>query len=94
MIGIVAGTASGLILFSGFLDHLHSDATRMAIFFGLLVPIRVVEWQLLLWWMYREFPFPRRTRAMLITFGILTSFVLDAIGIAAAFVIPGRAWIC
>ena len=93
-IGILAGTVSGLLLFYGFLDRLGNSMTPLVIFFALLVPIRVLEWRLLLWWIYRDFPFTRRTRGVLVTFGILTSFVLDAIGIAAAFVIPGGAWIC
>ena len=93
-IGILAGTASGLLLFHGFLDHLGNSAMPVVIFFALLIPIRVFEWRLLLWWMYREFPFTLPTRLMLIGFGILTSFALDVIGILAAFVIPGGAWIC
>jgi len=93
-IGILAGTVSGLLLFYGFLDHLGNSAMPVVIFFALLIPIRVIEWRLLLWWMYRDFPFTRRARGILVTLGILASFTLDAIGIAAAFVVPGGAWIC
>lgn len=93
-IGIIAGTASGLLLFSGFLDHLHSERLAFAIFFALLIPIRIFEWRLLLWWMYREFPLASRSRAIVISFGIVTSFALDAVGFFAAFAIPGGAWIC
>jgi len=94
LIGLAAGSVSGLLIFSGFLDHLHNDGLSMFIFFALLVPIRIGEWWFLLWWMYREFPIDPNTRGRLITFGILVSFALDAIGILAAFVLPGGIWIC
>jgi len=44
--------------------------------------------------MYRQFPISSNTRGKLITFGILVSFALDAIGILGAFVLPGGIWIC
>jgi hypothetical protein len=93
-IGVAAGSASGLLIFSGFLDHLGNDTVAISIFFALLIPIRILEWRLLLWWMYREFPFASSTRWKLVTFGIVTSFALDALGMFTAFVMPGGIWIC
>jgi len=94
VIGVLVGSVVGLSIFSGLLDRLPSNQTTTLIFFALLVPIRILEWRFLLWWMYREFPFSPGTRGRLVTLGILTSFALDAIGILAALVIPGGIWIC
>jgi len=94
VIGVGAGTLAGLSFFSGIpgLDR-HGDIVTI-IFFALLVPIRVGEWWFLLWWMYRDFPLSSNTRGRIITYGILVSFALDAVGILAAFFLPGGVWIC
>jgi hypothetical protein len=68
--------------------------TGNVLFFSLLIPVRVFEWWLLLRWIYREFELSRRQRTALIAGGIVTSFALDALGIAAAFVLPGGMWVC
>jgi len=60
----------------------------------MLALVRVFEWWLLLRWIYRGFPLNRRQRNGLIAGGIVTSFALDALGIAAAFVLPGGMWVC
>jgi hypothetical protein len=44
--------------------------------------------------MYRDYPLSSNTRGKLITYGILASFALDAIGTLAALVLPGGIWIC
>jgi len=64
------------------------------IFFCLLLPVRVLEWLLLLRLLYRKFQLNTRRKAVLITGGILVSFALDLIGMMAMFVIPGGAWVC
>ena len=93
-IGVVAGAVAGVAFFHGIPGlEKHNDMVTW-IFFVLLVSIRTGEWWLLLWWMYREFPLSKNTRGKLITFGILVSFALDAVGILAAFVLPGGIWIC
>ncbi|MBS1802668.1 MAG: hypothetical protein JST28_04845 [Acidobacteria bacterium] len=94
VIGVLVGSVAGLSIFSGLLDRLPSNQTTTLIFLALLVPIRILEWRFLLWWMYREFPFSSGTRRKIITLGILVSFALDVIGIFAALVIPGGIWIC
>lgn len=64
-------------------------------FFGSgLVILRVAEWLFFLWLMYRRFQLSRPGRETLVGLGVLTSFVLDAIGIFTAMVAPGGAWIC
>ena len=94
VIGIAAGALAGLSFFSGIPGLENHGAIVTIIFFALLVPIRIGEWWFLLWWMYRDFPLSNNTRGTIITFGILVSFALDAIGILAAFVLPGGIWIC
>jgi hypothetical protein len=39
-------------------------------------------------------PFKEALGWKLITFGLLVSFALDAVGIIAAFVFPGGMWVC
>jgi len=63
-------------------------------FFGGLIPIRVLEWGLLLR-LYYESRFLGNSRAWRWSAaGVGWSFVLDAIGIVAAFVVPGGFWVC
>lgn len=64
------------------------------LFFTLLVPVRVGEWGLLLWWVYRLKLFSNLSCIKLITFGLLVSFALDALGIITALVLPGGMWVC
>jgi hypothetical protein len=94
LIGILAGSLAGLLFFSGIPGLNNESNWPTIIFFALLIPIRIGEWWFLLWWMYRDFPTLPDTRGRLITFGILVSFALDAIGILAAFLMPGGIWIC
>jgi hypothetical protein len=39
-------------------------------------------------------PFNDELGLSLITWGILVSFALDVLGLAAAFVMPGGVWVC
>jgi hypothetical protein len=94
VIGVAAGALAGLSFFSGIPGlEKHGELTTV-IFFALLVPIRIGEWWFLFWWIYREFPVSNNIRGRLITYGIFVSFALDAVGILAAFVLPGGVWIC
>lgn len=96
-IGVVAGLLyGGMWLFFG---EVPADQPPHAfflplVFFGLLLPIRLAEWSLLisifldrklknrsLWW-----------KVSLVGSG--WSYCLDVIGVIAAFVIPGGVWIC
>ena len=59
---------------------------------GLLIAVRVGEWQFVLRLAHRE-----AKRILIHAFtavGILWSFVLDAIAVAAAFAVPGGFWVC
>jgi len=92
LIGVTIGAVVGL----GFWKipyFAHADDSASIYFFTLLVPIRIVEWQLLLRWAYRDFHFDVRELRIPVL-GLLASFALDALGILAAFVLPGGFWIC
>jgi hypothetical protein len=91
-IGIAAGlTYGGLSMTTGLFGH--GDMASLAYLLGLL-PVRVGEWWLLLWFFFRNKTRDRLKTSQGIGGGILVSYALDAIGIAAAFVLPGGFWVC
>jgi hypothetical protein len=93
-IGVAVGAVVGLWYWS-VASHVPAiEAHADTIFFSFLVPVRILEWLLLLTLFYRKFQFDMRRMAVLIVCGILVSFALDAIGILAAFVLPGGMWVC
>jgi hypothetical protein len=90
-IGLVAGMAYGLAW-----THLAPSQINPLLFFFLaLLPIRLLEWGLLLRWFY-EPNFLRGGRAWkAVALGTLWSYALDAVGVVAALVVPGgRGWVC
>lgn len=93
LIGLVIGVAVGIGFWSipYFSSH---DSTAELIFFSALVPVRIFEWLLLLCWIYRGSQRSRATTVALICCGIVVSFLLDALGILSAFVLPGGMWVC
>lgn len=59
---------------------------------GLLIAVRIGEWQLVMRLAYLE---AKRARIHALTAaGIVWSFVLDGIAVAAAFAVPGGFWVC
>jgi hypothetical protein len=91
LIGLAAGLSYGALAWATHLFD-RGDASTVIYLLGLL-PIRIAEWWLLLWLF-----FPMKNEAGKIgkgvTFGIIVSYLLDALGILAALVIPGGAWVC
>ena len=95
-IGLVAG-----ILFGGTWFPL---ATRFgnrwpawvaaSLFFGLLIPIRLAEWSLLIHFFFDRGLIQRARDLKFAAAGSAWSFVLDAVGIVSAFFIPGGFWVC
>jgi hypothetical protein len=93
-LGLAAGAAFGG-LFTLFAELTGFSGPGMGVlFFGGLIPIRIAEWSLIIWYFYqREKP----DRSLLLRnsgLGVLWSFGLDAVGIFAAIVAPGGIWIC
>jgi len=95
-IGLVAGTLFGgvWLLMSSFFENKWPDWLAGVVFFGLLVPVRLAEWSLLIHFYFDEGLVQRAKDLKFAAFGSLWSFVLDAVGIFAAFVVPGGFWIC
>jgi len=95
-IGIVAGVAYGF----GFWLAMQRASIQFAdnygvtLFFGLLVPIRVAEWLLFLWLLYRSCQLTATQKVVPVVGGIAMSFALDAIAVYGLWYIPGAAWIC
>jgi hypothetical protein len=92
-IGLVIGIVAGLGFWAIPYFQTH-DVIGNWVFFISLFFVRIFEWWLLLKWVYRIFHFTPKQYSIVIVLGILTSFVLDAIGVVAALVIPGGAWVC
>jgi hypothetical protein len=66
----------------------------VSVFFGLLIPIRLVEWSLLIH-LFFDRGLVRRARDLkFAALGSLWSFALDGVGVMSAFVIPGGFWVC
>ena len=64
------------------------------VFFGLLIPIRLAEWSLLIHLFFDRELTQRGRDLRYAARGTFWSFLLDAVGIGAAFVVPGGFWIC
>jgi hypothetical protein len=93
LIGIGVGVPYGLLM------GLAVEATKTEwlgyfLFFGGLVPVRLCEWYWLLRIAFKQKVPGHPWTARSLVLGALVSFGLDAIGIAAAFVLPGGMWVC
>jgi hypothetical protein len=90
-IGLIAG-----ITYGWFWTHGAGGPQELilALFFAALVPIRIFEWGLLVRWFYEPRLLRTRKAWKAAGLGTLWSFALDAVGILAAFVVPGGFWLC
>ena len=95
-IGLVAGTLFGgtWFLLSMRFDNQWPNWVAPTVFFGLLIPIRLAEWSLLIHFFFDRGLIQRARDLKLATVGSAWSFVLDVVGIVSAFVIPGGFWVC
>ena len=62
------------------------------LFLALLVPVRIVEWQLVLRLAFRAAP--RKRVRVATAVGVLWSYALDAVALFAAAAVPGGLWVC
>jgi hypothetical protein len=92
-IGVVVGTVVGLAFWK-VLPSAWSDEYGGVLFWSGLVPVRILEWYFFLWLLYRQCHLQLSQTAIAITSGIVTSFLLDAVGVFTMLVVPGGAWIC
>jgi hypothetical protein len=65
-----------------------------ALSYALLLPIRLAEWILLIWIFLDRGLHQRARMWKYAAFGTICSYILDAIGVGAAFVLPGGFWVC
>jgi hypothetical protein len=95
-IGIVTGALFGgtWLLLSTRFENRWPDWMAGFVFFGLLIPIRLAEWSLLIHLFFDRGLVQCARDLKYAAYGNLWSFVLDGVGIVAAFVVPGGFWIC
>lgn len=95
-IGIAAGLLYGgawIWVIGRFFTNF-SGTWEAILYFAFLLPIRFAEWSLLIWIFFDRGLHDRIRQWQYAGFGILCSYVLDAIGIGAAVIIPGGVWVC
>jgi hypothetical protein len=93
-IGVGFGVAYGGAWF--FLaDKLHLYGSGgTALFFALLLPIRFVEWGILVKLFFDPALADRGRLWKVLIGGSIWSYCLDAIGVGASLVLPGGIWVC
>src|SRR5690349_16594075 len=93
-IGIGVGAVVG-IGFWKLVPHFQwLSAHANGLFWLSLVPVRVAEWYLFLWLLYRKCALDLAQTVYAISGGIFASFVLDAVGVFTMLIAPGGAWVC
>ena len=95
-IGLVAGTLFGgmWLLIRTVSINKWPEWLAASVFFGLLIPIRLAEWSLLIHFFFDRGLVQRARDLKVASVGSAWSFVLDGVGILSAFVIPGGFWVC
>lgn len=63
------------------------------VFYGALIPLRFIEWFILIWLFYDRKLEHKKTVMLSVVFGISVSFLLD-IPAALGFIFTGGMWIC
>ena len=58
-------------------------------YYAFLLPVRLTEWTFLIWLFFDRSLNDRVRMWKYIAFGTICSYVLDAIGVGAALVLPG-----
>ena len=90
-VGIAVGLAYGWLWLT---FGPESDLSPL-IYYALLFPIRLAEWGVVLWFFFgRNTTPPEGFYWKGTLLGTAASYGLDAIGVVAAFVVPGGFWIC
>jgi hypothetical protein len=92
-IGLITGISFGAVWLLASRNQAISEMA-VPLFFIVLVPIRMTEWMVLIHFFFDRGATDRSRALKYAALGTGWSFVLDAIGIAAAVVIPGGFWIC
>jgi len=94
-IGLLAGlTYGGLWILSANQMHAQESEKLFLYYYSFLLPVRLVEWTFLIWIFFDRGLHDRSRLWKYVAFGTICSYVLDAIGVGAAFVLPGGIWVC
>jgi hypothetical protein len=91
-IGIAVGLLYGSLWFFGPRGLVAGN--HPFLFYSLLLPVRLAEWTLLIWIFFDRGLHDRARMWKYVAFGTICSYILDLVGVAAAFVLPGGFWIC
>ncbi len=91
VVGVTYGTAWGLLLTN---PQNPNEASMLALFYGLLLPVRMTEWWLLLWFFFDRALAHKGRMWKYAALGTGLSYGLDLLAVVAAFVVPGGLWIC
>jgi hypothetical protein len=93
-IGIAMGAAYGALWFALAEFLVHAKNPNALFYLAALLPVRMAEWALLVYLFFDRSLMDRRKALWVCAGGTVWSYCLDVIGIAAALVVPGGAWIC
>lgn len=93
-IGIAAGLVYGGLWIAAASQLRNPPDSLPIYYYAFLLPVRLAEWTFLIWLFFDRTPHDRVRMWKYIAFGTICSYVLDAIGVGAAFVIPGGFWVC
>jgi hypothetical protein len=94
-IGLAAGLLyGGLWIFAGNQLRLQESEKLFVYYYLFLLPVRLVEWTFLIWLFFDRVLQDRGRLWKYVAFGTICSYVLDAIGVGAALVLPGGFWVC
>jgi hypothetical protein len=90
-IGIAAGLLYGAFWIYGLRNVTDTHGIR---YLSGLLPIRLAEWSLLIWIFFDRGLHDGARLWKYVIFGTTCSYVLDAMGVGAALVLPGGIWVC
>ena len=94
-IGLAAGLIyGGLWIAVGSKMRLQESERLFIYYYLFLLPVRLAEWTFLIWLFFDRTLHDRGRLWKYVAFGTICSYILDAIGVGAALVLPGGFWVC
>jgi len=92
-IGLVAGLIYGGLWILA-VNQMREADNWYIYYYAFLLPVRLAEWTFLIWMFFDRGLHDRSRLWKYVIFGTICSYVLDAIGVGAALVLPGGFWVC
>lgn len=93
-IGIAAGLVYGGLWIAAASQVRNPSDSLPYYYYGFLLPVRLAEWTFLIWLFFDRTLHDRVRMWKYVAFGTICSYILDAIGVGAALVLPGGFWVC